>query len=315
MQWLSPPRRFRSRTLLARSDRSTGRAGVHGSALLGYTLAAPLVICMLLIIGYPLVNAVLLSLRNESIIGSPSQMVGLANYYDVLGSGEFWAAMGRSCIWVLGNLGVQAVLGFSTALLLGGSSRVARRARTWILLPWAIPTVALAVIAQWLLNSNYGVISKIALGLGLVDQPLNVFGNPSTSLWTLILVNSWHWFPLGTVIIFGAMQTVPTELYEQARVDGANAWRTFWRITFPLLDKVLFALGLVGGLWMFNILDSIYLITKGGPSGASTTAPVFIYDTAFSAFEASDAAAASVVAITVLTVVAAGYIRLARPKD
>jgi multiple sugar transport system permease protein len=128
-------------------------------------------------------------------------------------------------------------------------------------------------------------------------------------------MNSWHWFPLGAVIIFGALQTVPEEVYEAAKVDGASSWSAFWHITMPLLQPVLFALGLVGTLWSFNIVDSIYLVTRGGPADASTTAPVFIYDTAFKAFRASEAAAASVIAIVVLAIAAWLYIRFAKAEE
>lgn len=294
---------------------SWSRRRVYGSPALGYLMVLPLVICMLLIIGYPLVNAVLLSLRNEAIMGSPSHFIGLGNYATIVASAEFWTAMGRSAIWMFGNLLVQALLAFGAAILLSGRSWIARHARVWVLLPWVIPTVAIAVIWKWLLNSSYGVVNKLALVLHFIDHPLNVFGERGPALAALILVNSWHWFPLGAVIIFGAMQTVSSEIYEAARIDGANAWQAFWRITFPLLDKVLFALGLVGSLWTFNILDTIYLITKGGPSAASTTAPIFIYDTAFEAFRSSQAAAASVISVIVLAIAAVCYVRFARPKE
>ena len=181
------------------------------------------------------------------------------------------------------------------------------------MLPWVIPTVAVAVIWQWMLNSNYGVIHHL-LGEAGIDLGAP-FGNPTWALYTIILVNSWHWFPLVAVVIYGALATIPDELYEAARMDGANAWQAFWRITFPLLQPILFALGLVGSLWSVNILDSIYLITEGGPAGSTTTMPVYVYDTAFSAFRSSHAAAASVLTVLVLTIAALLFVRLARPKE
>ncbi len=282
--------------------------------LLGYTLVAPLVLVMLGVIGYPLLNTVLLSLQNQGVVGSPSEFVGLRNYTDALGNGTFWAAIGRSGIWLLGNLIVQTVIAFVAALLIGGRGRWARASRTWLLFPWVIPTVAVAVIWQWLSNSNYGILPKAAGAVG-IDGLGSPFGDSALALPALILMNSWHWFPLGAVVIYGALQTIPAEIYEAARVDGANAWRMFWKITFPLLQPVLFALGLVGSLWSFNIVDSIYLVTKGGPADASTTAPVFIYQTAFNQFQASDAAAISVITIVLLAAVAFFYIRLAQPKE
>jgi multiple sugar transport system permease protein len=284
------------------------------SHLLGYGLVAPLVLVMLGVIGYPLLNTVILSLQNQGVVGSESTLVGLENYTRALTDGTFWAAIGRSGIWLAGNLVVQTIIAFVTALVIGGRSRWARASRTWILFPWVIPTVAVAVIWQWLSNSNYGIVPKVASAVGIngLGSP---FGDSALAMPALILMNSWHWFPLGAVVIYGALQTIPAELYEAAKVDGANAWRLFWSITFPLLQPVLFALGLVGSLWSFNIVDSIYLVTKGGPADASTTAPVFIYNKAFTQFQASDAAAVSVVTIVLLAAVAFFYIRIAKPKE
>jgi multiple sugar transport system permease protein len=282
--------------------------------LLGYSLVAPLALVMLGVIGYPLVNTVLLSLQNQGVVGSASSFVGLANYRAALADSAFWASVGRSGIWLAGNLIVQTIIAFVAAMVIGGGGRWARASRTWMLFPWVIPTVAVAVIWQWLSNSNYGIVPKIAAALG-VNGLGSPFGDTALAMPALILVNSWHWFPLGAVVIYGALQTIPVEIYEAAKVDGANAWRMFWKITFPLLQPVLFALGLVGSLWSFNIVDSIYLVTKGGPADTTTTAPVFIYNKAFNQFRASDAAAVSVITIVLLAAVAFFYIRLAKPKE
>jgi multiple sugar transport system permease protein len=268
---------------------------------------------MLLVIGFPLLNTVLLSLRNQGIAGTPSEFVGLDTYRTVLGDSGLWKSLGRSLVWLLGNMVVQTVLGFVTALLLSRVGRWSRAARIWVLLPWVIPTVAVAVIWQWLTNANYGIFAKLLGAIGIHDA--RFFADSTWAMPTLIVMNSWHWFPLGAVIIFGALQTVPTEVYEAATVDGASAWHTFWHITLPMLQPVLFALGLVGSLWSFNIVDSIYLVTKGGPGDASTTAPVFIYDTAFKAFHTSQAAAASLAAIVLVGVLAWLYIRLAKSEE
>jgi multiple sugar transport system permease protein len=281
--------------------------------LLGIALVAPLLLLMLLVIGYPLVNTVLLSLQNQAVVGTPSSFVGLDTYRTVLGDGALWASLRRSGVWLLGNLVVQTVLAMGTALLLTRVGRWSKGARTWVLLPWVIPTVAVAVIWQWLTNSNYGIVAKGLGALGL--DGVQFFADPSWAMPTLIVMNSWHWFPLGTVIIYGALQTIPGEVYEAAKVDGANAWKMFWHITLPLLQPVLFALGLVGTLWSFNIIDTIYLTTRGGPAGSTTTAPVMIYDTAFKAFRASEAAAMSVAAIVLLGVIAWLYIRFAKPEE
>jgi multiple sugar transport system permease protein len=298
----------------AGSGRRAGRgSGARRADLLGYLLVAPLVAVMLLVIGFPLVNTVLLSLQDQRVTGSESSFVGFATFATVLADGAFWRSVGRSGVWLVGNLVLQTVFALATALLLTRRGVWARTARTWVLLPWVIPTVAVSVIWQWLLNTNYGIVTKV---LGAVGIDLGgPFADSSLALAALIFVNSWHWFPLGAVVIYGALSTVPHEVVEAARMDGANVLQVFWHVTLPLLQPILFALGLVGSLWSFNIVDSIYLVTQGGPADATTTAPIYIYDRAFSAFQASQAAAASVVTIVLLGIVTAVYIKAARPKE
>lgn len=284
-----------------------------GERLLGYGLIAPIVIVMAVVIAFPVVNAVVTSFQDQRVIGSSSQFVGFDTYAKILADKSFWDALGRSAIWLVVNLAVQTVLAFSTAILLQRKGWWSRSARTWIVLPWVIPTVAVAVIWQWLLNSNYGIIHQLLDGIGIdIGSP---FGDSAVAFIAVILVNSWHWFPLSAVVIYGALSTVPGEVLEAAKMDGAGAWRTFWAVTFPILQPVLFALGLVGSLWSFNVLDTIYLITGGGPVGATITVPVYVYDTAFSAFRSSQAAAASVLTVIVLAAAALLFVRFARPKE
>lgn len=303
-----------ARTANSRPRRSAGVGRTTTSTkVLGYVLVAPIVLIMAFVIAFPLVNAVVTSLQDQRVIGSPADFVGFDTYTKVLGDDKFWAALGRSGIWLVVNMIVQTILAFATALLLQRSGWWSKSARTWIVLPWVVPTVAVAVIWQWLLNSNYGIIHKIFAAVGIdIGAP---FSDGPLTLITVILVNSWHWFPLSAVVIYGALATVPHEVIEAAKMDGANAWRTFWSVTFPLLQPVLFALGLVGSLWSFNVLDTIYLTTKGGPAGATTTMPVYIYDTAFSAFRSSEAAAASVLTVIVLAIAGLLFVRFAKPKD
>lgn len=284
-------------------------------ALIGYVLLAPLAIWIFLVLVYPFANTVFLSLTDTKTIGSGANLVGVANYQNILGSGDFWIAVLRSVVWLLGNVALQTVMAFATALFLTEPGWLARRARIWVLLPWVIPTVAVAVIWQWMLNTNYGIINYLLKELGVITSPLNVFGSATGALPGLIVVNSWHWFPLSAVFIFGAMQTIPREIYEAASIDGAGGWAQFRSITVPMLSKILFAMGLVGGLWTSNVLDMIYLITRGGPADATTTLPVEIYDTAFRAFRVGQAAAMSVATIVLLGVAAVVYVKLMAPQE
>jgi multiple sugar transport system permease protein len=148
----------------------------------------------------------------------------------------------------------------------------------------------------------------------LIPQPVGFFSSGPGAFAALVFINSWRWFPLTAVILLAGMQSISEEFYEAAAVDGASAWQRFWKITMPSLQPVLFVLGLVGTLWSVNVFDIIWLLTAGGPSSATTTLPVFIYDTAFKQYNLSRAAAASVLMGSVLLIFAALFMRFLSPK-
>lgn len=280
----------------------------------GYLFVLPLMLWLAGTILYPLLSAVALSMQDIKIIGTQGQFVGLENYARVLGNDNFWEALGRSIFWVVGNALVQTLAAFAAALLLNAPFRGQRLARIWIILSWIVPAVVVVIIWRWLLSSS-GVVNFLLMAAGLTAEPLGFFSTRESAMLTVLLINAWRWFPFMAVTLLAALQSIPRELYEAAEVDGASTWRRFWSITFPLLQPVLFVLGLVGTLMSFNVFDVIWLLTGGGPSSATTTLPVLIYDTAFTKYRLSQAAAISVLAGLLLLVFATLFIRFMAPKQ
>jgi len=280
-----------------------------------YMLICPVVIWIFITIVIPLSNVVKESFYNTGFVGTEGEFIGLQNYKEVLTSSEYWKAWKKSLLWVLGNGIVQSLLAFAVALFLNNKRRISEMARTWMIIPWVIPTIVVAIFWQWIFNGSYGIFNQILLKLGWIEKPLNLLGDPVWSLPTIIFINSWHWFPFMTVIILAGLSIIPDELYEASAVDGANKWQQFWTITFPSLGPITFALGLVGTLWTFNIFDIIWVLTEGGPSGATTTVPVYIYKQAFDSFQLGKASAISVITALLLLIFAILFIKFASPKD
>ena len=243
---------------------------------------------------WPLALAVDLSLRDVRFIGKPGEFVGLANYIEVLTQSRFWQSGLRSLIWVAGNALVQTALALAAALVLHQSFPGVRIARVWVLLTWIVPTVVVVIIWRWLLSSSGGMINPLLVQTGLLESPVGFFSSRESAMTTLILINSWRWFPFVTLMILAALTRIPGDLDEAARMDGAGAWKRFSRITWPLLQPTLSVLLVVGTLLSFNVFDIIWLITAGGPSSGTQTLPVLIYETAFKGYELSRAAAISV---------------------
>ncbi|GIV79047.1 sugar ABC transporter permease [Litorilinea aerophila] len=282
--------------------------------LLGYLLVAPLLLWLAGTILYPLLSAVLLSLQDIKIIGTPGAWVGTDNYARALADSRFWQALGRSGLWVLANGVLQTVAAFATALILNQRFPGQKMARVWIILSWIVPTVVVVIIWRWLLSSS-GVVNYLLVSLGLLDGPMGFFSTRNSAAMSVVAINAWRWFPFMAVMVLAGLQNIPRELYEAAAVDGAAAVQMFFRITLPLLQPVLFVLGLVGTLLSFNVFDIIWLLTGGGPSGATTTLPVLIYETAFTRYRLSQAAAISVLSGLLLMIFAILFIRFMSPRE
>jgi len=188
-----------------------------------------------------------------------------------------------------------------------------RIARVWVILSWIVPTVVVVIIWRWLLSASGGIVNYTLTSLGLTSKPVGFFSTGRTAFLSVILINSWRWFPFNAVILLAALQRIPQELYEAASVDGASVVQKFLHITMPGLRQVLFVMGLVGTLMSFNVFDVIWLLTGGGPSQATTTLPVLIYDTAFKRYRLSQAAAMSVITGVILLVFAMLFIRFLSP--
>ena len=283
-------------------------------ALLGMALVAPLVIWLLLTIAYPIFSLIRLSFLDVGIIGTGGDFVGLANYQKVLSSRTFGPSMGRSLVWVLGNGVLQTLLAFIAALVLNLPFRGRVFARTWVILPWIVPTVVAVIVWRWMLGTSGGIVNTILLRLGLIQEQIGFFSTGASAMSSLVALNSWRFFPLLTIIILAGMQGIAQDLYDAAAVDGASAWRRFVHITIPGLKPVLFVMGLVGTLWSVNIFDVIYLVTGGGPSRATMTLPVLIYDMAFLQYRLGRAAAAAVLMALVVTLFTIAFIYFLAPR-
>lgn len=283
--------------------------------LLPYLLVGPLIIWIIVTVFIPLISVVKESFFNTGFVGTKGDFVGMQNYIEVVKSSNYWSAWGKSLIWILGLMVIQTLFAFAIALLLNKSTRISNIARTWMIIPWIIPTIVVAIFWQWILNSSYGILNHLLISIGLIDKSINFIGDSTWSIYVVIFINAWHWFPFLTIILLAGLAGIPKELYEASSVDGANKIQEFFYITIPSLKNTTFVLGLVGTLWMFNIFDIIQSLTEGGPANATTTVPVLIYQQAFENYRLGSASAISVITAIILILFAVLFVKFASPKD
>lgn len=300
-----------------KSPRRFGRLGFHRrNQIQGLLLFLPVLIWILAVLVYPMAVSVILSFQNARFSAANARWVGFDNYVRVLGHDpEFWTAAKNTIVWTAANYVVQMGVGLLIALLLNQRYRGVKILRTWIVVPWVIPTVAMAIMWVWMLNASIGVINHLLLSLGVLAQRVSFLGDPGAAMPTVVILNSWRWVPLVTVVLLAALQTIPDELYEAALVDGASSWARFRNVTIPWIRPTLNVLSLLVVIWIFNSFVVVWLTTQGGPGDATLLLPVLVYKRAFSVFRLSEAAAISVLMFVVLLALAVLYLRSQRMEE
>lgn len=260
------------------------------------------------IIGGPLIYAVMLSFYSARSFMSEPEWVGLSNYIKVLQDPLFWNSLTNGLTIALSSIVLQVVLGVGIAMVLNKRFVGQTVVRAIAILPYFLPTVVACLVAQWILEPNYGLVKTAlaSIGVGMLDWSSHAF----TAKGTIILVSVWLWTPFVVTCVLAGLQTIPTQLYEAARVDGAGAWTQFWHITIPGLRSVLIVVILLRGIWMFNKFDLIWLLTKGGPLNQTETLPTLAYRKSFIEYNLGGGAAVATISFLLLSGVILIYLRL-----
>ena len=261
----------------------------------------------------PILYAVGISFYKKTAFSPTMTWAGLKNYAFILQEAEFWSALGRSVFFTVGSVLVQLVWGVGVALLLNRTFRGMTAIRSLFILPYLLPTIVVALVFQWLLNQEYGVINQILLQAGIVKAPINFVGGLNTAMYSVIGTASWQYGSFVALMVLARLQAIPPRLYEAARVCGAGTLRCFWDVTLPNLKTTIVLLALLRGIWMFNKFDVIWLITRGGPLKATETLPLYAYRLAFEEFDFGIAAAACTVMFLVLVAGSVVYFKLFDP--
>jgi multiple sugar transport system permease protein len=196
------------------------------------------------------------------------------------------------------------------ALTLNKNFTGVKIATNWIILSFIIPTVVIVVIWKLMLSSSSGIVNSLLIQFHIIEKPIGFFSSSTSAFISLVLINSWRWSPFLALIILSGLKSINQEIYDASKIDGTSFFSEFFFITLPQLKGVLFVLGLVGTLLSFNVFDIIWLITKGGPSSATTTLPLLIYETAFTKFRISQAAALSVITSFILLTFSIVFIKV-----
>lgn len=292
-----------------------GRIEASQSAT-GLALAFPALIIIGAVIVWPILQTVHLSFFDMSLINpAEKSFVGFGNYLDFFTSPDFWAAVGRTAYFTAVSVGLELALGIAIALLVNMRLRGWRFLRAAIIIPWAIPTIVNGIMWKWIYNADYGALNGLLSQLGLISKYQPWLTEPWRAMNLVIAADVWHCVPLVVLIVSAALASMPDSVFEAARIDGANAWQSFWRITLPLLRPALLVILVLRTVEAFRVFDIIYVITGGGPANGTQVISYLTYQETFSNLHLGAGAALSFIVSAFILVLALVYIKLLYTED
>jgi multiple sugar transport system permease protein len=203
--------------------------------------------------------------------------VGIQNYVEILSRGSFWFYLWNSVVFAVSTTVLVLLLGLLLTLVVNQDIRGRAELRTLMIFPYLLPTVIVVFFWTFMLDQNFGFINTILLRFDLISSPIAFTSSPAFAMPSLVAASVWKWGSFAFFILLANAQAIPDEFYERAQVQGATPWQQFRDITLPQLRGAILLILLVRGIWMFNKFDIIWLLTRGGPLGLTTTLPISIY--------------------------------------
>jgi multiple sugar transport system permease protein len=290
--------------------RSTRLTQAQREMWAAFLFLTPATLLLVIFMFYPILNTLWLSLHRVDQFGRILGFVGVDNYLDQFSADAFLTSLWRSIVWTAGIVGVTTVLALFLANVLNGRFRGRAVVRGLILLPWAASLTINSVIWRWIAHSDFGVLNHILRSLGILDARFDWLANPTYSFPLMIWIGIWVSIPSTTIFLLAGLQSIPADLYEAARVDGARPLGLFFYVTLPLLRPVLVVTILLNTIYGFNSFPIIWVLTEGGPAGKTDTLITHLYKIGFRLYEMGAASAVSVIVFAILLIFAIAYTTL-----
>ncbi len=277
-----------------------GRKGLSRTSVFAYLLVAPVVLLILGLVGYPFVFAIWISFTDQ-VVGNVGKWIGFANFIYLSQNSTFAASIWNTIFMVLVSDGLKLLIGLGLAMLVNQALPARGFFRSVLMLPWAMPAFVAFLTWRVLYQPIGGGINLILQGIGFKGIIIDWLGQRPTAMPAVIAATVWRGFPFWFVSILAALQAVPKELYEAARVDGASRWQQFWTVTVPGIRQVVIVTVLLSSIWTANSFENVWLLTQGGPSDATMVFPVLAYF-GMQTQRLGEAAAVSVYTLPILVV-------------
>jgi multiple sugar transport system permease protein len=247
--------------------------------VLGYLFLFPAMLVILSLVAYPFVSAIILTFQSK-MAGAPARFIGLENYRELLGSEVFLRTIWNSVVYTGVGVSIKFLVGLSMALVLNQQRLFNNVFRSFLLLPWAIPTVISALNWRWIYDDASGLINNVLVRFNLVGESISWLSDPNLAMLSIIIAVVWQGTPFFTMSFLAGLQAIPKELYEAAEVDGATMLQQFWFVTIPRLRPIFITAALLSTIWTSANIQFVYILTNGGPADRTQIFPTLAYNLA-----------------------------------
>lgn len=281
----------------------------------GLLFALPSALFLIAFVLYPVIDAIRLTVVSVDFATDTETFVGLANFAAMLRDPKFLPVALNTAIWTVFSLIGQFGLGLVAAIAINRNLPGMSLIRTVLLLPYVVPVIAIALFWRWMLDGSYGIISHMLQSFQLLAPQQTPLADPLGAMTSVVLANIWRGFPFVMISYWAALQSIPEEEYEAARIDGAGLWQEFRYVTLPHLARITKVMLVLRLIWTVTFFDIIWLITKGGPGGATEHWPIWIYQETMGFFRFGYGAALAFTLAVALAVLCGLYMLLLRRSE
>lgn len=278
----------------------------------------PGAIFMILMIMIPIAYNIVMSFKDVNLMNfanGNSVFVGWDTYKEVFSDSVMWESIKNTFVFTLWCLLFQFPIGFALAMLFAKSFPGSRTMRGINLIPWMIPMVAIAGIFKYMFNSDIGVVNNFLLACHFIKEPIKWLAYGNTAMTAVVIANIWKGVPFNMILLATAMTTLPTDVYEAAKIDGASSIQRFFKITIPLLKPAMISVLTLGFIYTFKVFDLIYVMTNGGPGSSTEVLSSLAYRFSFTEYNFSKGAAVANVLFVLLMVIGLFYIHIVQNED
>jgi len=289
-----------------KTARAKRRSLFAGDVVLGWLLVTPALIVVLGMVAYPFVEAIRISFTDRAIGRGPDHWVGLANYVYILHWPDFTQMVVRTVAFTIAAVFLKTVVGLILATALNQAFRGRNILRGVFMLPWILPTYIIVLVWRWIFDGQTGLLNQILVSWGLITANVPFLAQTGSAIGLLIFVLVWKGYPFYALTFLAGMQTIPSDLYDAAKVDGAGRLGRFRYVTLPSLRQVMGMVILLSTIWTMNTLDIPLLLTGGGPSNKTEVFPLLTYHLAMQNFRLGEGAALPIMMLPIIGLLVLG---------